>query len=157
MANLFSKWREGLQRTSQATFGRLASMLGATEITEETWEELEALLIQADVGVETTQDLLQVLRRRVRDEGLRHSDALQRTLREELLRRLPEPPEIKLTSHPAVILIVGVNGSGKTTTIAKLGWRFLQDGKRCFSARRIPSALRRWISFRFGGSGLGSR
>ncbi|MEJ5241145.1 MAG: signal recognition particle-docking protein FtsY [Anaerolineales bacterium] len=130
MANLFSKWREGLQRTSQATFGRLASMLGATEITEETWEELEALLIQADVGVETTQDLLQVLRRRVRDEGLRHSDALQRTLREELLRRLPEPPEIKLTSHPAVILIVGVNGSGKTTTIAKLGWRFLQDGKK---------------------------
>lgn len=130
MANLFSKWREGLQRTSQATFGRLASMLGATEISEETWEEMEALLIQADVGVETTQDLLQVLRRRVRDEGLRRADALQQVLREELLRRLPKPPEIQFSSHPAVILIVGVNGSGKTTTIAKLGRRFLQEGKK---------------------------
>lgn len=130
MANLFSRWREGLQKTSQVAFGRLASILGATEITEETWEDLEAMLIQADVGVETTHDLLQTLRRRVRDEGLRRADELRRLLREEMLRRLPAPPPITFTASPSVILIVGVNGSGKTTTIAKLGWRFLQEGKK---------------------------
>lgn len=130
MANLFSRWREGLQKTSQVAFGRLASILGATEITEGTWEDLEAMLIQADVGMETTHDLLQTLRRRVRDEGLRRADELRRLLREEMLRRLPEPPAVSFSAHPSVILIVGVNGSGKTTTIAKLGWRFLQEGKK---------------------------
>ncbi|MFN3741302.1 MAG: signal recognition particle-docking protein FtsY [Anaerolineales bacterium] len=130
MANLFSRWREGLQKTSQVAFGRLASILGATEITEETWEDLEAMLLQADVGLETTHDLIQTLRRRVRDEGLRRAEELRRLLREEMLRRLPAPPAITFSTRPSVILIVGVNGSGKTTTIAKLGWRFLQEGKK---------------------------
>nr|BAL54980.1 cell division membrane protein [uncultured Chloroflexota bacterium] len=130
MATLFSKWREGLQKTSQVAFGRLASILGATEITDETWEELEAMLIQADLGVESTQELIQSLRRRVLEEGVRRADGLRRLLREELLQRLPEPPIVTFPTQPTVILIVGVNGSGKTTTIAKLGWRFLQEGKK---------------------------
>ncbi len=130
MANLFSKWREGLQRTSQAAFGRLASLLGATEITEETWEELEALLIQADVGIETTQSLLRALREQVRARGMTRASDLYQLLREELLQRLPQPPLLTFSTRPAVILIVGVNGSGKTTTIAKLGWRFQQEGRR---------------------------
>jgi fused signal recognition particle receptor len=130
MANLFSKWREGLQRTSQAAFGRLASLLGATEITEDTWETLEALLIQADVGIETTQALLRALRQRVRERGMTRASDLYQALREELLQRLPQPPPLTFSTHPAVILIVGVNGSGKTTTIAKLGWRFQQEGRR---------------------------
>jgi fused signal recognition particle receptor len=130
MANLFSKWREGLQRTSQAAFGRLASLLGATEITEDTWEVLEALLIQADVGIETTQALLRALRQRVRERGMTRASDLYQALREELLQRLPQPPPLTFSTHPAVILIVGVNGSGKTTTIAKLGWRFQQEGRR---------------------------
>ncbi len=130
MANLFSKWREGLQRTSQAAFGRLASLLGATEITEETWETLEALLIQADVGIETTQSLLRALRQRVRESGMTRASDLYQSLREELLRRLPQPSPLIFSARPTVILIVGVNGSGKTTTIAKLGWRFQQEGRR---------------------------
>ncbi|MBO9367822.1 MAG: signal recognition particle-docking protein FtsY [Chloroflexi bacterium] len=130
MANLFSKWREGLQRTSQAAFGRLASLLGATEITEDTWEVLEALLIQADVGIETTHALLRALRQRVRERGMTRASDLYQALREELLQRLPQPPPLTFSTHPAVILIVGVNGSGKTTTIAKLGWRFQQEGRR---------------------------
>ncbi len=130
MSNLFSKWREGLQKTSQAAFGRLASLLGATEITPATWEELEALLIQADVGVETTQALLQTLRQRVRERGMTRASDLYQALREELLHRLPQPPPLSFSVRPMVILIVGVNGSGKTTTIAKLGWRFQQEGKR---------------------------
>ncbi len=55
MEDLFSKWRAGLSKTSKSAFGRLANLLGATEINQETWDELEALLIQADLGIETTQ------------------------------------------------------------------------------------------------------
>ncbi len=68
MADFLNKWREGLARTSKAAFGRLAGMLGATEITSETWDDLEALLIQADVGLETTQSVLKALKETVRRE-----------------------------------------------------------------------------------------
>ncbi len=130
MANLFEKWKNGLARTSKAAFGQIATLLGATEITDETWDELEALLIQADLGVETADAILEALENRVSREGLRRSDELRAALREELLARLDKPPVIKFDQKPAVILIVGVNGSGKTTTIAKLGKRFANEGRK---------------------------
>lgn len=63
MAELFSKWKEALNRTSKAAFGRLATVFGATEIDEYTWEELEALLLQADLGIQTTQEILTTLQK----------------------------------------------------------------------------------------------
>lgn len=129
MTDLLSRWRDGLAKTSKATFGRIAGLLGATEITPDTWDELEALLIQADLGIETATEVIESLRRRVRTEGLTRSDDLERALRVELRQRLAEPPPIKWAEHPSVLLVVGVNGSGKTTTIAKLGKRFLGEGK----------------------------
>jgi fused signal recognition particle receptor len=129
MADFFAKWRNGLAKTSKATFGRLKSILGATEITPVTWDDLEALLIQADLGIETTTEILEDLRRIVRTEGLVRSDALWEALRAQLRSRLLPPPPLTWTSKPAVIMMVGVNGSGKTTTIAKLGQRFREDGK----------------------------
>jgi fused signal recognition particle receptor len=129
MADLLSRWRNGLAKTSKATFGRIAGLLGATEITPETWDELEALLIQADVGIETATDVIEALHRSVRSEGLLRSEELESALRAELRQRLAEPPAIVWNGQPSVLLVVGVNGSGKTTTIAKLGKRFLKDGK----------------------------
>ncbi len=123
------RWRDGLARTRRVTLGRLAQILGATEITEETWEDLEAVLIQADVGVELTMDLLERLRARVRQEGITKAQDLYPLLRQELLRLLRKPPEIDFSLRPTVILVVGVNGSGKTTTIAKLGRWFQQQGR----------------------------
>jgi fused signal recognition particle receptor len=130
MENIFNKWKEGLARTRKTTFGRIANLLGATEITPETWDELDALLIQGDLGIETTQAVLDSLRERVRQEGLTQSNELREALRTELRARLDTPPVMDFSHRPTVILIVGVNGSGKTTSIAKLGWRFAQDGKR---------------------------
>ncbi len=130
MENIFSKWKEGLARTRKSTFGRIANLLGATEITPETWDELEALLIQADIGIETAQSVLDVLRERVRQEGITQSNELRDALRAELRARLDTPPKVDFSQRPTVILIVGVNGSGKTTSIAKLGRRFAQEGKR---------------------------
>ena len=129
MADIFSRWRSGLSKTSKAAFGRLAGLLGATEITDETWDELEALLVQADLGIETATEILDSLQRTVRTEGLRRSDELETVLRAELRNRLDKPPVIEWRDHPSVLLVVGVNGSGKTTTIAKLGMRFVAEGK----------------------------
>ncbi len=129
MTDLFSKWKSGLAKSSKATFGRLATLFGATEITTETWDELEALLLQADLGIETSTDILDSLRRIVRDRGLTRSDELSLALRQELRSRLESPPELSWTAKPSVIMVVGVNGSGKTTTIAKLGQRFQAQGK----------------------------
>ncbi len=130
MENIFNKWKDGLARTRKTTFGRIANLLGATEISAETWDDLEALLIQADLGLETSQDVLAALREKVRREGITQSAELRNALRAELRQRLDTPPPIDLSHHPTVILIVGVNGSGKTTSLAKLGKRFANEGRR---------------------------
>jgi fused signal recognition particle receptor len=129
MVDLLSRWRSGLAKTSKATFGRIAGLLGATEIDSDTWDELEALLVQADLGIETATEVIEALQRLVRTEGLLRSDELEGALRVELRSRLEEPPVIQWHECPSVLLVVGVNGSGKTTTIAKLGKRFKSDGK----------------------------
>ncbi len=130
MANILSKWKQGLAKTSKAAFGQIATLLGATEISPTTWNELEAILIQADVGVATTTSILAALEKRVDREGITRADDLRVALRQELRSRLDTPPAMSLDHQPSVILIVGVNGSGKTTTIAKLGMLFTQQNKK---------------------------
>jgi fused signal recognition particle receptor len=130
MANLFAKWTESLAKTSKAAFGQIATLLGASEITDATFEELESLMIQADLGVDTSESILAALWERERSEGLTKASALRKAFENELSKRLSAPPPIDFTTKPTVILIVGVNGSGKTTTIAKLGRRFADDGKK---------------------------
>lgn len=129
MANIFTKWKDGLSKSSKAAFGQIVTLLGATEITPETWDELEALLIQADVGIDTCEVVLDALEKRVDQEGLTRSTELQQVLRQELRSLLTMPPELDLSHRPTVILVVGVNGSGKTTSIAKLGQRFKNEGR----------------------------
>lgn len=134
MADFFNKWKEGLAKSSKAAFGRLASMFGATQISEDTWEEIEAILIQADMGIETTLSVIQSLRKQVNQLGITRTDELQSCLRSELIQRLDPVPPILIDQKPAVILVVGVNGSGKTTTIAKLGKRFAFEGRKVMLA-----------------------
>ena len=130
MANLFSRWKDGLSRSSKAAFGQIASLLGASEITEETWDDLETLLIQADMGIETATSVLESLKRIQRTEGLIRANELFAALRQELRARLESPPALSLNHKPTIILVVGVNGSGKTTTIAKLASRFHSEGRK---------------------------
>lgn len=125
---------ESLRKTRDAVFGQIVNVLGAGEIDDETWEDLEALLIQGDVGVQTSLHLVERLRERVRDEGLYKTSDLQALLQEELVLLLPEGDPLNLDWPLAVILVVGVNGSGKTTSIAKLAQRMQREGRRVMLA-----------------------
>ena len=132
--NIFSKWKESLDRTRKASFGRIASFLGTSEINNDTWDDLEALLLQADLGVETTRSVLASLKNAVSAEGLTRSEELFSLIEQELLARLTPPVEMDLSHQPTIILLVGVNGSGKTTTAAKLGKLFSNSGKKVLLA-----------------------
>lgn len=129
MANLLSHWKDGLSRTSKAAFGQIASILGTSEINDDTWGDLETLLIQADMGIETATSVLDALKRFTRTEGLTRANELFAALRQELRTRLETPPPVNFHHKPTIILVVGVNGSGKTTTIAKLASRFKSERK----------------------------
>lgn len=129
---MFKNLRESLTRTRQSVFGQIVNVLGAGEIDDETWEDLEALLIQADMGVPTTLELVDNLRERVAREGLYQADQLTVALKEELRAMLDDAPEFELEKprQLTVAMIVGVNGSGKTTTVGKLARYYKQKGKR---------------------------
>ncbi len=124
--------RESLTRTRQSVFGQIATLLGTSDIDDETWDDLEALLIQADVGVETTLKVVECLRERVRRDGIVRAAVLQQVLREELRALLAEPPPFRIDGARllTVLLVVGVNGSGKTTSIGKLAHYCRQQGRK---------------------------
>ena len=121
MENNLEKWKDGLSKTRKSTFGKIAAFFGASEITPDTWDELENLFIQSDIGAQTSLDIIDRLKSISANDGIIHSDELQELIKKELSSRLITPPENIIKERPQVILIVGVNGSGKTTTIAKLG------------------------------------
>ncbi len=128
MENTLGKWKNGLSQTRKSTFGKIAAFFGASEISEDTWAELESLFIQADIGVKTSLELLDKVRSQVEQQGLIRTDELRQVIEQELRSRLISPPELTWNHKPSVILIVGVNGSGKTTALAKLGVKFQAQG-----------------------------
>lgn len=121
---------ESLRKTRDTVFGQIVNILGAGEIDPETWEDVEALLIQGDVGVETTLTLVERLREKVEQEGIYQKNRLQRILRDEIRSLLPDPGPLNLDWPLSVILVVGVNGSGKTTSIGKLAARLKSEKRR---------------------------
>ncbi len=124
-------FRRGLSRTRQSFFGRISQMLGNTEIDEDTWEDIETLLIQADMGFETSMKVIDILQEKVRAQGLTKTDQLQVALKETLAGLLEFPPAMNISGRElSIILVVGVNGSGKTTSIAKLAHRLKNLSKR---------------------------
>ena len=129
-------FRRGLAKTRQSFFGRSAQMFGNTDISEETWDELEAMLIQADMGLETTQTVLEYLQEEVRNMGLTKTGQLEKLLKNSLLGLLDQKvPALNIEGRAlSIILIVGVNGSGKTTSIAKMANRLKKSGKKVMLA-----------------------
>jgi fused signal recognition particle receptor len=129
VATILEKWKNGLQKTRNQAFGRLTTLLGGSEINHEAWEVLEDTLIQADMGHQTASSISAALKKTTETTGITTQDAFNLALAAELRRRLTDSTYALPAVKPAVILVVGVNGSGKTTSIAKLGANYQSLGK----------------------------
>ncbi len=126
-----SVFGRGLSRTRRSFFGRIATLLSSNDIDEDTWDDIEALLIQADLGLAVTQKVLDTLR----SNNWRDTGQLQVGLRSTLAGMLSAPPPLDLSGRPlSVVLVVGVNGSGKTTAIARLAHRLSLAGRKVMLA-----------------------
>jgi fused signal recognition particle receptor len=129
-----SSWRQALDRTRRAAFGRLSTLLGATEITPAAWEEMESLLLQADLGPRLTRTTLALIQGKTNAEGLIRRADVDRALREFLGSLLGAAETATFAEIPSILLVAGVNGSGKTTSIAKLAHKYQREGKRVLLA-----------------------
>lgn len=130
---LFDRLRQGLSKTRDSLVGKIDRLvLGKKEIDADTLEELEEILITADIGVQTTVELIRILEERLSRNELKDGAALRETLKEEILKRLSRDvmPLAVDSASPFVIMVIGVNGVGKTTTIGKLAARFSREGKK---------------------------
>jgi fused signal recognition particle receptor len=131
------KTEQALTRTRKSWFGRITGILDRGKIDDELWEELEEVLLGADVGVRTTEKVLAAVRQRVEKEHIRDTAGVREALKDELLDILESVPfkgalwsEDATPPRPGVILVVGVNGTGKTTSIGKLAHLYRQEGEQ---------------------------
>jgi len=137
MSDLATKTEQGVRRSREAWFGRICRLFDRTTVGEETWDELEELLISADVGVATTHKLIGRVKQRVREEKLNEGSQIRSALKEEMVGLLRVDVESRAVSKQdscRLILVVGVNGSGKTTSIAKLAHGFKNEGEKVILA-----------------------
>ena len=126
-----AKLREGLAKTKNAIFGRIDSLLKLfVKVDEDLLEELEELLITADVGVAATEEILDRLREEIKDGRLKEPQQVKDALKVILADLIGEGEPLHLTTTPSVILIIGVNGAGKTTSIGKISKRLKKAGKK---------------------------
>lgn len=132
----FSKLKEGLTKTRQGFVAKIENLVSiGKKIDEELYEELEELLIQADVGVNTAVELVENLRQEVKKRKIEDSQELNAVLKELIAGIMgTEEFSLNLQGQPAVIIVVGVNGVGKTTTIGKLAYNFKAEGKKVLLA-----------------------
>jgi fused signal recognition particle receptor len=128
---IFAKIKDGLKRTRETMSASVASMLNSfTQIDEDLFEELEELLVMGDVGVPTAEYICNELRKQVKEQGVTDPSRINEMLRQIIADMLRGGEELKLSTKPSVILVVGVNGVGKTTTVGKLSAMFTKQGKK---------------------------
>ncbi len=131
----FNKIKEGLKKTRDAVIGQIDSMLKSfTKIDDELFEDLEELLVMGDVGVPTAEKICEELKKRVKKEGIKNPNEIHRLLEETVSDMLRGGEELDLSTTPSIILVIGVNGVGKTTTIGKLANHLTKQGKKVILA-----------------------
>ena len=125
---IFDKIKAGLKKTRAQLGGAFASFTGAND---EFFEELEELMILADIGVETSEEVIEELKARTKEQNLRGGEEIRAAVTEILAEKMEAGDAgLKLDTVPSVILVIGVNGVGKTTTIGKLAVQLRQEGKK---------------------------
>ncbi len=127
----FEKISAGLKKTRDSIMGSVTSMLRSfTKIDEELFEELEEILIMADAGANTSARICGELRKKVKERGVTDPEEVRGLLKETVAELLRGGQEMRLSTKPSVVLVIGVNGVGKTTTIGKLAARYKAEGKK---------------------------
>jgi fused signal recognition particle receptor len=137
--DLFKKTELGVKRSREAWFGKIANVFERSSLGDEVWGDLEELLVSADVGVETTSRLLDKVKQRVKAEKVTDVSQARDILKDEMVsllavRQRANSSAGQNTESPLIVLVVGVNGSGKTTSIAKLAYGLTSQGKRAILA-----------------------
>lgn len=132
---LFNKIKEGLKKTRNAVMGQIDSMLKSfTKIDDELFEELEELLVMGDVGVPTAEKICDELRVRVKKNGVTDPMEINGMLEDIITEMLSGGEPLNITTIPSIILVIGVNGVGKTTTIGKMAKQLSDEGNRVLLA-----------------------
>ena len=126
-----SKLREGLGKTRDALMGGIESVMRSfVKIDEDFLDELEEILITSDVGVGASEEIIEELRERIRDDRIKTREDTMAALREIISGMIGESEPLKLDTVPSVILVIGVNGAGKTTSVGKISARLKAEGKK---------------------------
>ena len=127
----FSKIKEGLKRTRNSIAEGVNSIINSfTRIDEELLEELEETLVMSDIGVETSTEICNILRTRIKERGVKDPNEIKGMIKEIITEMLGKDEGLKLDTKPSVILVIGVNGVGKTTSIGKISAQLKGDGKK---------------------------
>ena len=131
----FEKLKNGLKKTKDSMMGRIESLLHSfNKIDEDLFEELEEMLILCDIGVTTSEKICDKLRQKVKQEGVKEPEKIKDMLKEIITEMLGEDQKLDMSTTPSVILVIGVNGVGKTTTIGKLAYQLHKQGKKVIVA-----------------------
>jgi len=127
----FSKIKQGLQKTRESLSQGVTSIINSfTKIDEELFEELEEILVMADIGVNTATEICDILRKKIKEQGVKDPAEIKGLLKEIISDMLGEDQGLALDTKPSMILVIGVNGVGKTTTIGKLSAQLKAQGKK---------------------------
>ena len=126
---IFSKIKSALKKTRDGLAGALSNLFAKNKLGDEFYDELEEILIGADISVTTAEDIVDELRAEAKKEKLKDREFVTNLLKDVLEEKLTEAEELEV-QYPAVIMLVGVNGVGKTTTVGKLANYFISKKKR---------------------------
>lgn len=127
----FDKIKKGLSKTRSSLVNNINSVINSfTKIDEELFEELEEILVMSDIGMSTSQKICDILRSRVKEEGIKDPSVIKSMLAEIIADMLNGDTALKMTIKPSVIFVIGVNGVGKTTTIGKIASQLKSEGKK---------------------------
>lgn len=132
---IFSKIRDGLKKTRDSFINRLARIANSfTKIDEELFDQLEEAMIMSDIGVETSEEICDRLRKKIKERGITDPAEIMELMQEVIGEIMGDDTGLDLSATPAVIMVIGVNGAGKTTTIGKLCHQFKNEGKKVIVA-----------------------
>lgn len=127
----FSKIKDGLKKTKESMVKKMQKVVNSfTKIDEELFEQLEETMIMSDMGVETSVQICEELRKRIKERGITDPSVIMELIQEIVAEMMGDDIELDLSSKPSVIMVIGVNGAGKTTMIGKMCHQFINDGKK---------------------------